>query len=91
MKVERRAVFSAVLLVLGAALGVGLISQRQQAALSRVEYDAMQFEMRELDRLRAENLRLRALQIPMADLEQLRADHAALPRLRAELEALKAP
>jgi uncharacterized protein involved in exopolysaccharide biosynthesis len=39
--------------------------------------------------LRAENARLRSGQISEEELERLRADHAALPRLRAEIEALR--
>lgn len=38
--------------------------------------------------LRAENERLRQNQVSAEELARLRADHAALPRLRAELQAL---
>lgn len=40
-------------------------------------------------RLQAEHERLHAQQISAEELARLRADHAALPRLRAELEALR--
>ena len=45
--------------------------------------------LQDLARVRAENERLKERQISTTELEALRADHAALPRLRAELEALK--
>ena len=91
MKLGRYAGFVIMLVVLAVAGGGVFVSQRQQAALLRIERDAVRIELSELERLRAENVRLRALQIPAADLEILRADHAALPRLRAELEALSRP
>ena len=68
--------------------GAGLVWQRQEALLLRAERDVGHFEMRELQHLRAENARLRESEIPAAELEVLRSDHAALPRLRAELDAL---
>jgi hypothetical protein len=69
--------------------GVGLVSQWQKTMALRVELELARVEAGELARLRAENRRLREKQIPAAELEALRADHAALPRLRAEIEALK--
>lgn len=57
-----------------------------RVALERTKADAD-----ELTRLRDENRRLRAQQISSTELERLRSDHAALPRLRAELEALQHP
>ena len=43
----------------------------------------------DFSRLQSENRRLKEKQISAAELDRLRADHAALPRLRAEVEALK--
>lgn len=74
-----------VLLVLigGAAWGL----QWQETQVLRRSIEIAGEEANELSQLQAENLRLRARQIPATELERLRADHAALPRLRAELEA----
>jgi len=44
----------------------------------------------EVDRLRAEQLRLIRAQISPAELESLRADHAAIATLRSEIELAKA-
>lgn len=75
----------------GLALIVGgaLAWQRQQTHTLRAGLAVAQMEAGELAALRAENQRWRARQITPAELGQLRADHAALPRLRAELEALQ--
>ncbi len=54
-----------------------------------MEIEHLRAENRDFEPLRAENQRWRGRQISAAELELLRADHAALPRLRAELEALK--
>ena len=90
-KQRSRLGFLAILAVVMIAGGVSLVSQWQEAVLLRAERDLGQFEMRELQRLRAENTRLRASQIPATELEALRADHAALSRLRVELDALSHP
>ena len=71
--------------------GAGLVLQWQQTMQLRGELERARFETEKLAQLRAENQRLRDRQIPAEKLEALRADHAALPRLRAELEALKQP
>lgn len=68
--------------------GAGLASRWQETMLLRGEIGLLRLDVSELERLRAENLRLREKQIPATVLEVLRADHAALPRLRAEIEAL---
>ena len=72
-------------LIGGAAWGL----QWQDTLVLGRSIESAQVEAKELSQLQAENLRLRARQIPAAELERLRADHAALPRLRAELEATK--
>jgi hypothetical protein len=77
-------------LVLG-SVGAGMLSAWQERVLLRAERDLGKLEMRDWDRLRAENARLRGSQISAAELQRLRADHAALPRLRAELDALSRP
>lgn len=79
-------------LVLAAVLivgGIALATQWRQSAELHIELERVKTDADNLARLRDENHRLRAQQIPSADLERLRADHAALPRLRAELEALQ--
>lgn len=89
MKLGKHVGFVVIVIAIAMAEGGVLMSQRQQATLLRVERDTVRLELSELERLRTENLRLRAWQIPERELEALRADHAALPRLRAEFEALK--
>lgn len=71
------------------AIACGVAFGRMETARLRYELQ----EQRELgarrEELRAENARLRSGQIALEELERLRADHAALPRLRAEIEALR--
>lgn len=87
---QRRSLgFFAVLAVLVVASGASLAWQQQETIALRTQLDLARPEFGELERLRVERERLREKQIPLAELETLRADHAALPRLRAELEALK--
>ena len=81
--------FVATVVIIAASSVAAVLAQRQKAALLRVERETVRMELGEVERLRAENLRLRGLQIPAEKLEQMRADHAALPRLRAELEAMQ--
>lgn len=79
------------LLLLGLTVVLGggkLIAQRRETVQLRAERDRGRHELREWERVVAENSRLRERQIPVAELETLRADRAALPRLRAELDAL---
>jgi hypothetical protein len=66
-------------------------SQRVQTQSLRTELESARSAASELARLRAENQRLSEKQIPPAQLEALRADHAALPQLRAQVEALSKP
>src|SRR5512140_519040 len=73
------------------ASGTGLALQWRQSMALRGELERVKFAAEELARLRDENQRLREKQTPAAELERLRADHAALPRLRAELDALAQP
>ena len=82
-------VFSVVLVALAIAGGTMLTMQWRQSMELRVALERAKAEADELGRVRDENRRLRAQQVPPAELEQLRSDHAALPRLRAELEALQ--
>lgn len=83
--------FLVVVTTLVIASGVGLAAQWQTTLLLRGELERVQWETEELERLRAENQRLRGKQIPAAELEALRADHAAVARLRAELDTLRKP
>ena len=80
-------VLTAVVLAAAAAVAV----QWQQTALLRADLECAKFAAEELAKLREENQRWRDKQIPAAELERLRADHAAIPRLRAELDALARP
>ena len=82
-------VFSVVLVALAIAGGTMLTMQWRQTMELRVALERAKAEADELGRVRDENRRLRAQQVPPAELERLRSDHAALPRLRAELEALQ--
>jgi uncharacterized protein HemX len=77
-----------VVMVIGVAIacGAGLASQWRQTMSLRSELDLARMQTNDLERLQAENARLRAHQISNAELERLRADHAALSRLRLELE-----
>jgi len=68
------------------ASGAAIWSQRLQSMALRTELESVQAEASQLERLRAENKRLRGQQIPTAQLEALRADHVALPQLRAQVE-----
>ena len=83
--------FIVVLTAFVVASGVGLWAQWLQSMSLRTELEATRAEVDELARLRAENARLRSQQIAPAQLEALRADHAALPQLRAQVEALHKP
>ena len=78
----------AVLAVLVAAVGVVLALQRQETIALRRELTLVRTSTADLERLRAENRRLRENQVSAAELATLRADHAALPRLWSELDAL---
>lgn len=67
----------------------GLAWQGKETTVLRSQLESLRAGGGELSRLRDENGRLRDKQIPAVELERLRADHAALPRLRAEIEALR--
>jgi hypothetical protein len=74
--------------VLGAS-AAGLAWQRGDADSLRAELARLRVVDDEIARLERERDRLRAQQIPAEELARLRADRAALPRLRAEIEALR--
>jgi len=76
------------LTALVATIGVALALQRQETSALRRELALAHASTVDLERLRAENQRLREGQISAAELATLRADHAALPRLWSELETL---
>ena len=71
------------------ALGVGAGQAWWRTAELRAEVRALREQGARIDEVRAENARLRAGQVSAEELDRLRADHAALPRLRAEIEALR--
>ena len=83
--------FLTVVTALVIAGSAGVASQWLQTLALHTELESARAEVGELARLRAENQRLRDRQISTAQLEALRADHAALPQLRAQLEALATP
>ena len=88
MKTRPSPGFFLVLAALVVGGGIGLTLQWRQAMTLRTELERAKFNAEERAHLRAENQRLREKQISAIELERLRADHAALPRLRAEIEAL---
>lgn len=81
---------SLALLALAIVAGAGFALQRQAASALQQEIALLRSESRELERLRAENERLKAAQAPLAEVERLRADHTAMVRLRADIEDMKA-
>jgi hypothetical protein len=83
--------FFVVLAAFAMAGGAGLWTQWLRTMSLRTELEAARAEVGELERLRMENTRLRSQQISPAQLAALRADHAALPQLRAQVEALNKP
>jgi len=76
------------LIALVASIGAALAWQRRETIALRRELAQVHASTADLDRLRAENRRLRENPVSAAELATLRADHAALPRLWSELDAL---
>lgn len=70
-------------------IACGVVFALMETAELRYERLALREQCARIEEVRAENARLRAAQISPEELERLRADHAALPRLRAEIEALR--
>jgi hypothetical protein len=83
--------FFLVFVALIIAGSTALALQWRESMELRVTLERAKIDANEVARLTDDNKRLRAQQIPPAELERLRSDHAALPRLRAELEALQRP
>jgi ABC-type phosphate transport system auxiliary subunit len=69
-------------------IGVALALQRQATITLRRELAQVRSNTAGLERLRAENRRLRDNQISAAELARLRANHTSLQRLWSELDAL---
>jgi hypothetical protein len=72
-----------------AVVFVALGKQWLTTAELRANLELARAHTDDLGRLQVENRRLKENQISATELERLRADRAALPRLRAEVEALK--
>ena len=89
MKQKRNLAYSVAMAAVAVGLGAILALQRQHSVALREELKSAQAEVAVLREIEAENLRLKQKQIPPEELERLQADRAALPRLRAELEALQ--
>lgn len=70
--------------------GVALALQHQTQAQLLQEIGELRRQNAEIVRQREENQRLRAGLPGEAELERLRADHAAIPRLQAEISAMRA-
>jgi hypothetical protein len=81
---------SVLFLLLALVAGAAWWLQREAAAALRAEIELLQADHQEIARLTSENARL-AKALPASDeLARLRADHAAVMRMRAELEKLRA-
>jgi hypothetical protein len=89
MKQKRNLAFLVMIAAFVAGIATLLTLQRHHSIALREELKTARFEAAALAELVAENTRLKQKQIPIEELERLRADRAALPRLRAELEALQ--
>lgn len=81
--------FLTVSAVVALAGGAAWVGQWRETVALRTVVEQTRVEANELARLRTENARLRSAQVSAEELERLRADHAALPRLRAEIDALR--
>ncbi|MDO8540535.1 MAG: hypothetical protein Q7S40_08890 [Opitutaceae bacterium] len=82
--------WSVAFVTLSVGLGAGMLLQSQSASALRTEITLRREENQKLGRLRAEYLELLRAQPSDAELQRLRSDHAAVLRLRAEINALKA-
>lgn len=69
--------------------GTAAAAQWKKTFLLRGELTQLQLQAAELQRLQAENARLKARQLPAGELQKLREEYDAVMRLRAELEALQ--
>jgi hypothetical protein len=78
------------LVLLGIVAMAGVFLQREKTEVLRTEFALAREESRDLAALRAEHERLKSAQVSPVELERLRADRAAILRLRAELESLRA-
>ena len=74
--------------VIGAG-GLALWWQRESQVRLRRDLGALREENHELTRLREENRQLAATEPTATELNNLRADHAAIPSLRAEIDAMR--
>ena len=90
MKPTRRMRIVAGALVGLAGLAGALAVQRREMGDLRRELARHSEGRMQVEVARAENERLKGQQVSAEELARLRADHAALPRLRREIEELKA-
>lgn len=79
----------AVLLLVAVGAGTAAWLRHEDSAVLRAEVALRRDDQRELQRVQAENARLKAAAIAPDELNRLRSEHAAIGRLRAELEALR--
>jgi hypothetical protein len=80
--------FSVAVVTIVGVTGLGLFVQWEETVRLRAERELGLMELRDAEKLRLQNRRLREVQIAPVELDALRADHAALMRLRAELDTL---
>lgn len=80
------------LCVIGVICTAGFMLWQQHEAEEKLQRDVVDLRQRHtgLERQEAENRRLAAALPDPTQLERLRADHAAIPRLRGEIDALRA-
>jgi hypothetical protein len=86
---------SVAITVVGVVMAITALLGNARQWLQRLELrsavESARLDVAEFTRLQTEHQRLREKQISLAEFAALRADHEALPRLRAELDALTKP
>ena len=83
-----RIVFAVLVAIVLVTAGGIAVMQRHEAAVLNAERELALMELRESERLRAANEKLRAARVSPEEVQALRADRAALSRLQAELDTL---
>src|SRR5579864_7340272 len=77
-----------IVLILLFSAGASVILSRAVRARDGILADSIQ-EKQHLDRLRAQNRRLKMIRVDAAELDRLRRENAELPKLRGELQRLQ--